>query len=87
MDSLIEEINNIITQDEIINNDLDYLSDCYVNNITEFELPSQIFSQIEITMSYETIRNKFISKILEINETIYIDQNNIDSYLFYYKFN
>lgn len=84
VESLINEINNLDEQYKIIDNDLDYLAECYIKNVTDFELPMNIYTQVEITLNYKTIKKYFINKILNKNKNIYIDECLIDSYIFYY---
>ena len=83
MDTLLDEIQNIDNQIDLLQKDIEYLANCYINDDTNFELPMSEDDTI-IEIDYQTLFNKVLQKIIEKNPNIYIDNIKLMSYIDYY---
>ena len=83
MDTLLDEIQNIDNQIDLLQKDIEYLANCYINDDTNFELPLSEDDTI-IEIDYQTLFDKVLQKIIEKNPNIYIDNIKLMSYIDYY---
>ena len=83
MDTLLDEIQNIDNQIDLLQKDIEYLANCYINEDTNFELPLSEDDTI-IEIDYQTLFDKVLQKIIEKNPNIYIDNIKLMSYIDYY---
>ena len=83
MDTLLDEIQNIDNQIDLLQKDIEYLANCYINDDNNFELPLSEDDTI-IEIDYQTLFDKVLQKIIEKNPNIYIDNIKLMSYIDYY---
>ena len=83
MDTLLDEIQNIDNQIDLLQKDIEYLANCYINDDTNFELPLSEDDTI-IEIDYQTLFDKVLQKIIEKNPNIHIDNIKLMSYIDYY---
>lgn len=86
--SLLDEIKNVAKTTELLEKDIDYLANCYINEDTNFELPMYdvdcISCEPVIQISYEDLLKRVVQRIIEKNNTLYIDERNLMTYIDYY---
>jgi hypothetical protein len=83
MKDLLYEINNIHTNISILNADIEYLANCYINNVTNFELPVSD-EDVIIHLSYKRLEELLTQKINQLRSTTHIDSVTLTSYIDYY---
>ena len=83
MKDLLYEINNIRTNISILNADIEYLADCYINHVTNFELPVSD-EDVLIQLSYKRLEKLLTNKINQLSPTTHIDTVTLTSYIDYY---
>tara|TARA_Y100000389_G_C17379324_1_gene473437 strand:+ start:663 stop:929 length:267 start_codon:yes stop_codon:yes gene_type:complete len=83
MDNLMDEIQKIDNQIDLLQKDVEYIANCYINDDTNFELPLSEDDTI-IEIDYQTLTNKVKQNILEKNPNMYIDNIRLMSYIDYY---
>nr|QOI90513.1 hypothetical protein HWQ62_00378 [Pyramimonas orientalis virus] len=83
MNTLLLEIINVENKLSIIEQDIEYLARCYINEETNFELPMNDGEAI-VDMSYDDLKNKVSHKIQLLSPNTYIDESNLMSYIDYY---
>ena len=61
MDTLLDEIQNIDNQIDLLQKDIEYLNNCYINDDNNFELPLSEDDTI-IEIDYQTLFDKVLQK-------------------------
>ncbi len=79
----MDEIQKIDNQIDLLQKDVEYIANCYINDDTNFELPLSEDDTI-IEIDYQTLTNKVKQNILEKNPNMYIDNIRLMSYIDYY---
>lgn len=83
MKELLYELNNIHTKISVLNADIEYLANCYINQDTNFELPVSD-EDVIIELDYKKLEELLINKINKLNHTTHIDKITLNSYIDYY---
>jgi len=81
MKDLLYEINNIHANISILNADIEYLANCYINYVTNFELP---ISDENVVISYKRLEELLTQRINQLSPTTHIDSVTLTSYIDYY---
>lgn len=83
MDTILLELQNVEQKIDLLQKDIEYLANCYINDNNNFELPlSDDDTMVEI--EYHVLFEKVKQKILSINPSIYIEDNKLMGYIDYY---
>lgn len=77
------ELNNVDKELALIDKDVDYLAQCYIQENTSFELPMSDEDTL-INISYNELKRRVREKILMYRPLILIDENILMGYLDYY---
>lgn len=77
------ELNNVDKELALVDKDIDYLAQCYIQENTSFELPMSDEDTL-INISYNELKRRVREKILMYRPLIVIDENILMGYLDYY---
>ena len=90
MHSMKEELERTSMKEQIISHDLSYLAYCYINEITNVEIPmcdsfdTMNLTAEDICMSYTYLLERLIEIIEHQKKDVYIDVIKVMTYLDYY---
>lgn len=83
MDELFCVIHNIDNQNKLLEKDVEYLAQCYIEDRNNFELPMS-YEDTLIEIDYKKLLTKVRDKILFLSPTISIDEQLLMTYVDYY---